>query len=85
MKLDCTCPEITQDEWERKMKGSRPLNYKWLLRRIKKHLPKLYEELCLDFPNPYENQCKVNKKYYILVHSAIEYFILKKPETENFD
>ena len=45
--------------------------------KIKKHLPQLYEDLCLDYYNPYENKCGVNQDYYVLVHSAIEYFIKK--------
>ena len=60
------------------MKGARPLSYKWLLCRIRKHLPELYYDLELEYYNPYEKQCWVNKRYYILVHSAIEYFILKQ-------
>ncbi len=60
------------------MKGARPLCYKWLLCRIRKHLPELYHDLGLEYYNPYEKQCWVNKRYYILVHSAIEYFILKQ-------
>lgn len=60
------------------MKESRPLSYKWLVDRIKKHLPELYYGLGLEYHNPYEKQCRVNKRYYILVHSATEYFILKQ-------
>ena len=60
------------------MKGARPLSYKWLLCRIRKNLPELYYDLGLEYYNPYEKQCWVNKRYYILVHSAIEYFILKQ-------
>ena len=78
MTLECDCTQITKVEWEKKMKGSRPLSYKWLVCRIKKHLPKLYYDLSLNFYNPYEEQCRVNKRYYILVHSAIEYFISKQ-------
>lgn len=78
MTLECNCTQISKEEWEKKMKGSRPLSYKWLICRIKKHLPKLYYDLGLDFYNPYEEQCRVNKRYYILVHSAIEYFISKQ-------
>ena len=78
MTLECDCTQITKVEWDKKMKGSRPLSYKWLVCRIKKHLPKLYYDLGLNFYNPYEEQCRVNKKYYILVHSAIEYFISKQ-------
>jgi len=77
MELECTCSQITIQEWERKMKGIRPINYKWLVAKIKKHLPQLYEDLLLSFYNPYENKCGVNQEYYILVHSSIEYFIKK--------
>lgn len=57
--------------------GGKPINYKWLVNKIKKHIPQLYEALALDYYNPYENKCGVNQDYYILVHSAIEYFIKK--------
>lgn len=50
----------------------------WLVKRIKKQLPLLYKELCLEFYNPWENQYRVNRDYYILVHSAIEFFIRKE-------
>lgn len=60
------------------MKGIKPINYKWLVNRIKKHIPQLYETLALEYPNPYESKCGVSQDYYILVHSAIEYFIKKK-------
>lgn len=57
--------------------GVKPINYKWLVNKIKKHIPQLYEALALDYYNPYENKCGVNQDYYILVHSSIEYFIKK--------
>lgn len=78
MELVATCVNITQSEWDNLMKGARPLNYEWLKRRIKKNLPNLYNDLCLDYYNPWCEQCKVTKTHYILVHSAIEYFIRKK-------
>lgn len=78
MWLEATCSTVTYEQWKSLMKGAKPLNYEWLKRRIKKHLPSLYKELCLDFGNPFADQCKVTKSHYILVHSAIEYFICKK-------
>jgi hypothetical protein len=60
------------------MKGNKPLNYEWLRRKVKKHLPELYDSLGLDYYNPYENQTRVTKTHYILVHSSIEYFISKQ-------
>lgn len=77
MELECNCSQISIQEWERKMKGIRPISYKWLVAKIKKHLPLLYEDLCLNIYNPYENNCGVTDEYYILCHSAIEYFIRK--------
>ena len=59
------------------MKGGRPINYRWLKNKIRKYLPELYGDLCLDFYNPWEDQCRVTKTHYILVHSATEYFIRK--------
>ncbi|RGV41853.1 hypothetical protein DWW14_10710 [Bacteroides uniformis] len=77
MYLECDCSQISLTEWEQKMKNSRPINYGWLVGRIRRNLPLLYSELCLNFYNPYQDKCRVNKEYYILVHSATEYFIRK--------
>ena len=77
MWLEATCSTVTYEQWKSLMKGAKPLNYEWLKKRVKKHLPSLYNELCLDFGNPYADQCKVTKSHYILVHSGIEYFICK--------
>lgn len=78
MYYECCCADITIEEWKHKMKGIKPVNYQWLVRKIKKHLPQLYEDLMLDVYNPYQEKCGVNREYYVLVHSAIEYFIKKK-------
>lgn len=77
MTYECSCSDISLVEWNKKMKGIKPINYKWLVAKIKKHLPHLYESLMLKYHNPYENYCGVNQEYYILVHSATEYFIRK--------
>ena len=77
MYLECTCVGIGMKRWNQLMKGSKPLNYEWLLRRIRKHMPDLYEALGLNFYNPYEEQTRVTRTHYILVHSSIEYFIHK--------
>ena len=77
MYLEYTCSCIDYETWKRLMKGARRLNYEWLRRRIKKHIPTLYKQLGLEFYNPYEDKCRVTKEHYILVHSAIEYFIRK--------
>ena len=77
MELECTCVGIGMNRWNRLMKGAKPLNYDWLVRKIRKHMPELYDGLGLQYPNPYDNQAKVTGTHYILVHSAIEYFIHK--------
>ena len=78
MYLECTCIGIGIERWNRLMEGNKPLNYEWLRRKVKKHLPELYDSLGLDYYNPYENQTRVTKTHYILVHSSIEYFISKQ-------
>lgn len=77
MYLECTCEQISAGKWEELMKGGKPINYKWLVNKIKRELPYLYNELSLQYYNPWENDCKQTKTHYILVHSAIEYFIRK--------
>jgi hypothetical protein len=77
MYLEYTCEQISADKWEELMKGGKPINYKWLVNKIKRELPYLYNELSLQYYNPWENDCKQTKTHYILVHSAIEYFIRK--------
>lgn len=77
MWLEADCSTVSCEQWESLMKGARPLNYEWLKKRIRKHLPRLYDVLSLDYMNPYAEYCKVTKTHYILVHSAIEYFIRK--------
>jgi len=78
MYFECTCIGIGIERWNRLMKGNKPLNYEWLRRKVKKHLPELYDSLGLDYYNPYENQTRVTKTHYILVYSSIEYFISKQ-------
>ena len=77
MELQCTCQDITKQEWDNLMKGHRPMSYTWLKKRIKRSLPHLYDELMLDYYNPYESATYRTKTHYILTHSSIEYFILK--------
>ena len=77
MYLECTCETISLSKWERLMQGARKASYKNLVRLIKKEIPELYSSLSLDLYNPWENDCKQTKTHYILVHSAIEYFIKK--------
>lgn len=77
MYLECTCYQITEQECETLMRNKRRICYNKLIAKIKKEIPELYNGLCLNLPNPYSDQCGVTDTHYILVHSAIEYFIRK--------
>lgn len=77
MYYDTNCTQVTFDKWNALMKGAKKASYKRLVSRIKNELPSLYMELSLQFPNPYADQCRQTKTHYILVHSAIEFFIHK--------
>jgi len=65
------------EQWNALMKGARKVSYKRLVARIRKELPEIYERLALWAWNPYAESCRQTKTHYILVHSAIEHFILK--------
>ncbi len=77
MYYETNCTEINMEYWKELMKNSKKCSYKRLVSKIKKNLPELYNALCLNFPNPYDSHCRQTKTHYILVHSAIEYFIKK--------
>lgn len=77
MIYECCCEDITFDKWKVLMHGARKCSYKRLISKIKREIPSLYEQLMLDVPNPYAEQCQQTNTHYILVHSMIEYFIRK--------
>lgn len=77
MHYETNCTEVSMEQWKELMKNNRKCSYKKLVNRIKKELPELYLSLCLEMPNPYGWQSRQTKTHYILVHSAIEYFIRK--------
>ena len=78
MYLQCDCTQVTLDKWHELMKGARKCSYKKLVRKIKNEMPNVYESLGLNFPNPWDSDCKQTRTHYILVHSAIEYFFNKE-------
>ena len=78
LKYICCCTDITLEQHRELCRNSRPASYKALVRKIKKDLPDLYDKLALDFPNPYDENCAQTRTHYLLVHSAIEYFISKE-------
>lgn len=73
LQLDATCTNIGINEWNYYMKGKKRANKREINRLIKSQLPGLYNDLCLDFYNPY-NYFKTDT-HLIVTHSAIEYFI----------
>ena len=77
MYLECSCVDTPVSKIRSLMKGARKCSYKRLIAKIKREIPTLYKELALDFPNPWDEECKQTNTHYILVHSAIEYFINK--------
>lgn len=52
MVYECCCADISCEEWEQKMQGIKPVNYRWFVNKIKKHLPWLYNDLALNLYNP---------------------------------
>jgi len=78
MYIESTCSSVTLPEWENLMAGAKKASYKKLVKAIKQELPELYQDLALNFPNPYSGETAQTKTHYILVHSAIEYFIKKE-------
>ena len=52
------------------------LNKKWFNAKVKKEFPDMYRDLALEYYNPYRYY--QNKKYYVLVHSMIDYVFLKE-------
>ena len=77
MYLDATCEGLPSSKWEALMKGARRVSYRMLVSRVKSEIPELYRALALNLYNPWADQCRQTAKHFILVHSAIEYFIHK--------
>ncbi len=70
-----TCISSGPEKWDQYMKGTVKANGKKIRLLIKKHLPDLYNELTLQFYNPYEKQCYRKEGLLVYTHSMIEYFI----------
>ena len=75
IELECTCAGISEFKWDSLMEGAVKANGKVIRQMIKKQLPDLYEDLALQFPNPYEGNCQRTNTHLIYVHSAVEYFL----------
>lgn len=77
MYYETNCTQLSLQELQSLMKNARRCSYQRLVARIRRNLPDFYYQLALEFPNPYADKCRQTKSHYILVHSAIEYFIHK--------
>ena len=77
MELECTCCDINKGRWDELMKEKKRISHRWLVNKIKKELPMVYESLCLQFYNPWNDNTYSTKTHYVLTHSAIEYFFRK--------
>ena len=73
--LECRCCDISEFKWDKLMEGAKKANGSKIKGMIKKQLPELYNDLSLNFGNPYEQQSQKTKTHYIYVWSAIEYFL----------
>lgn len=71
--LEHTCTSVNYNKWQNLMKGSVRANKAEIDRLVKRDLPSLYHDLCLNYYNPY-NYFRT-AKHLILVHSGIEHFI----------
>lgn len=68
---------ITKERYNVLLRDAKPIEYNKLKAIIKAKCKKLYNMLCLDYPNPYGDNSKETPKYYVLAHSMSEYFIKK--------
>lgn len=55
LDLQCTCVTCGgQDEWDKLMKDAVRANKRKINSLVRRLLPDLYDDLCLQYPNPYE-------------------------------
>lgn len=75
LNLIANCAGISYSRWTKYMEGTTKANGKTIRNLIKNHLPELYDELGLNFYNPYESNSVKKPGLLVYVHSSIEYFI----------
>ena len=73
LELECTCVNTSIVKLERLMRGAVRADKKKINGLVKNLLPELYEDLVLNFYNPY-NYFRT-KTHIILVWSGIEHFL----------
>ena len=79
-ELNCiaTCVGISFPQWDKLMTNTKKANGAQIRKLIKEHLPELYDDLALEFYNPYENRSVKKEGLLVYVHSGIEYFLTYK-------
>lgn len=75
--FECTCADVSPEEWDERMKGRKKMDYKTLVEKIRKDCPDIYRKLRLELRNPYKDECYETDTHYILTHSATNYFFKK--------
>mgnify|MGYP003402226643 FL=1 len=75
IELECNCSQISQIKHEQLYKRAKKANGKKIRMMIKKQLPDLYNDLALEFPNPFESQSVKTEMHLIYIHSATDYFL----------
>lgn len=77
MKFYGTCENLSADFVQDTENRGRKVDYKKLVRRIKKENVEIYRHLSLDIYNPFWSQSYQTKEFWVLVHSAINFFFFK--------
>lgn len=73
LEYACNCMEINKPRWDKLMKNATRADKNKINKLVKNHLPYLYNNLALNYPNPYSYY--KTEEHLILVHSSIEYFL----------
>lgn len=78
LQYECCCVDCGgQERWNELMKHKRKCSYRLLVKKVQRDYPELYEELALEFYNPYMDLTYSTPTHYVLTSSAIEYFFRK--------
>lgn len=69
------CADYSFEKWKELMSGTVKANGAQIRKLIKKHLPDLYYNLALEFPNLHEYRSVKKEGLLVYNHSGIEYFL----------
>ena len=77
LQYECCCADVNIEQWTNLMKHKRKCSYRLLVKKIKRDYPNLYNELGLEYHNPYMDKTYSTPTHYVLTSSATEYFFRK--------